>query len=465
MTKYLTAIAVGAIALLAGFVFWPKAGGRPTLDNSNSLERSLATTTSNRDDQENDQTVAWNRFRGPNGLGVSTDSSIPTEWSETENLSWKTELPGFGASSPVLTKDFVFLTCYSGYGLDKRSPGDISKLKRQVVCVSRADGKIVWSREFASEVQEDPYRGMGVPEHGYATNSCVTDGNHVFAFLGKSGVVAFDFQGKQLWKAAVGTGSSNRQWGSAASLMMANGLLIVNAAEESETIYAFKPDSGEVAWKSQAASLELCFSTPAVANIEGVRNEIIVAVPGEVWALNPKNGKLTWYVETNLTGNLSPSIVINDGTAYAFGGYRSNGSLAIDLSKPGKVTQENILWTARATSYVPSPVLLEGRFYWIDDKGTFYCSDAETGETVFRERVPSIDRGGRPVYASPIAIDGKIYAQTRTSGLFVVEPVDELKVLAQNKFDSDNSVFNATPAVDNGQLFLRSDRFLYCVGK
>lgn len=464
MKRFFAPIGVTAAAVTVAYFFWMPTGGRPQLDEPIETSARAIQAASNRTD-EHDPSVAWSRFRGPNGSGVSTDSSIPTAWSESENLAWKTKLPGFGASSPVLTKEFAFLTCYSGYGQDKRRPGDISELKRQVVCVSRTDGKIVWSREFASEADEDPYRGMGVPEHGYATNSCVTDGQHVFAFLGKSGVVAFDLQGQQLWKADVGTGSSNRQWGSAASLTLTNGLLIVNAAEESQTLFAFKTKTGEVAWKSEAGSLELCYSTPAMANIDGVRDEIVLAVPGEVWGLNPKNGKLAWYVQTSLTGNLSPSVTIHDGKAYVFGGYRSNGSLAIDLSNPGQVNNENIAWTARATSYVPTPVLLEDRFYWIDDKGTFYCSDSETGATVFRERVPNIDKGGRPVYASPIAINGKIYAQTRTSGLFVIEPADKLKIVSQNKFENDDSIFNATPAVDNGQLFLRSDLFLYCVEK
>jgi outer membrane protein assembly factor BamB len=94
----------------------------------------------------------------------------------------------------------------------------------------------------------------------------------------------------------------------------------------------------------------------------------------------------------------------------------------------------------------------------------YFCANAKTGELVTRARTPGISSGDRPVYASPIVINGKIYAQTRTSGLYVIEPSDELKVIAQNKFESDDSLFNATPAVDSGQLFLRSYKFLYCVG-
>ena len=158
----------------------------------------------------------------------------------------------------------------------------------------------------------------------------------------------------------------------------------------------------------------------------------------------------------------TPAAATVGGMIYLFGGYRSSGSMAIDLAGNEEFSKSNIAWTSRNTSYVATPVLLDGRFYWIDDRGIFYCTDAQTGELVFRERVKGMG-GGRPVYASPIAIGGKVYLQTRESGLYVIQPSDKLEIIAQNQFESDKSVFNATPAVDNGQLFLRSDKRLYCI--
>ena len=453
----LFAVAVGSLLLV--YTFFPRTS-RPELDETADRQNSESHTAVS---QIND-TDGWTRFRGPNGRGVSSDKNIPTTWSETENLAWKTELPGYGASSPVLTDEFVFLTSYSGFGTNLKSPGDINQLKRQVICIAREDGRLVWTREFKTTTTEDPYRGMGVPQHGYATNTSVTDGNRLFVFLGKEGVFAFDLKGNQLWQISVGTGSSNRQWGSAASLILVDGLLIVNASEESQSLYGIDVETGKIQWESEASTLELCFSTPAVANIGGQRKNLVLAVPGEVWGLNPKTGKLAWYVPTKLTGNLSPSIIIEDDNAYAFGGYRSSGSLAIDISKP-EVNEGSVAWTSRTTSYVPTPVMVDGRFYWIDDKGIYHCSDAETGKEIAKKRVPGITGGGRHVYASALAINGIIYAQTRSSGLFVIEPSDDIKIVAQNKFSEDDSVFNATPAVDNGQLFLRSDKYLYCVAK
>ena len=152
--------------------------------------------------------LAWSRFRGPNGSGVSSDATIPTAWSETQNLKWSTSLPGPGSSSPVLTDRFVFVTCYAGIEPQGRQ-ADTSNLKRLLVCINREDGSVVWKHTEDGVQPEDRYQGMGVPEHGYATNTPVTDGKRVFAFLGKSGVFGFDLEGNKLWHTSVGTESGN----------------------------------------------------------------------------------------------------------------------------------------------------------------------------------------------------------------------------------------------------------------
>ncbi len=451
---------------LAAFFWWPR-GGRPAMDDGASPAGLMATENKETTKLVSSPNIdrSWSRFRGPNGCGISDDARIPTQWSDTDNLAWKVKLPGAGASSPILTEQFVLVTSYSGYGEELQNPGDMNELKRHLSCVRRSDGEIAWTRSIDSEHSEDPYQGMGLPEHGYATNTPVTDGERVFAFLGKSGVIAFDLQGQQLWQVSVGTESGNRGWGTAASLMLYENMVIVNAAEESQRLLALDQATGEVVWEAAAATLELCYSTPAIVHVDATRDDLVIAVPGEVWGMNPRNGKLVWYVKTSLTGNLSPSIIVDGTNIYAFGGYRSSGSLAIQAGGKGDVTASNVLWTSRNSSYVASPILLDGRFYWIDDRGMYYIASAETGELIHRARVPDINEGGRPVYASPIAIDGKIYIQTRSSGVLVIQPSDELQLIAQNQFESDKSIFNATPAVGTGQLFLRSDAYLYCVSQ
>ncbi len=137
--------------------------------------------------------------------------------------------------------------------------------------------------------------------------------------------------------------------------------------------------------------------------------------------------------------------------------------MAVKAGGKGDVTQSHVLWTSRNSSYVATPVLKEDKLFWIDDRGTYYCTNANSGELISRSRVNGIDRSQRPVYASPIAINDKIFIQSRQSGLFVLKTTPELQVVAQNQFESDSSIFNACPAVGNDQLFVRSDRFLYCI--
>ncbi len=436
----------------------PLAEGRPALqildvDEIAAQSDHLVATSSD--------LPAWSRFRGPNGTGISHDADIPIEWSETKNLEWKCKLPGAGSSSPILTDKFVFLTSYSGYG-QSRDQVSLRELRRQVVCVDRSNGTIIWEKSYDSVQPEDPYQGMGVPEHGYATNTGATDGQSLFVFLGKSGVVAFDIAGNEKWKVSVGTESGNRGWGSAASLILYDDLVIVNAAEESQTLYGLDKATGKIVWKSPAASLEQCYSTPAICKVSDTRDDLVVAVAGEVWGLNPRSGKLLWYASSPMKGNLSPSVIVDGTTVYAFGGYQASGSIAVRAGGDGDVTKSHVLWTDRTTSYVPTPVLHDGKFYWIDDRGMYYCSEAATGKQLEKSRGPDFG-GGRPVYASPIAINGKIYVQSRWGGLVVLDATEQMNILAHNRIESDTSTFNATPAVDQGRLFLRSDVYLYCI--
>ena len=408
------------------------------------------------------EALPWSRFRGPNGSGISSDASIPTKWSESENLKWSTPLPGPGSSSPILTDKLVFVTCYSGIDSQSRQT-DTSNLNRHLICLSRQDGQILWNHTEPAVQPEDRYQGMGVPEHGYATNTPVTNGKQVFAFFGKSGVFSFDLEGKKLWQTSVGTQSGNRGWGTASSLVVFEDLVIVNSSEESQTIRALKASDGQEVWKATGSALELAYGTPILAQVDQQRTDLVLAVPGEIWGLNPRTGKLVWYAETSLTGNLSPSLLLEGDTVIAFGGYRSSGSVAIRIGGNGDVTKTHTLWTSRNSSYVSTPVLVDGKLYWIDDKGTYYVSSAKTGELIQRSRVSNITTRDRPVYASAVAIGKHLMFQTRFDGLLVATPTDELSVISQNLFESDKSMCNATPAVDSGELYLRSDSRIYCV--
>jgi len=407
----------------------------------------------------------WPQFRGPGGSGASDEANLPLEWSDSKNLAWKTPLSGPGASSPIVWNDRIYVTCYSGYGVDRASSGNMTDLKRHLLAIDLATGNVIWSRSVDAVQPEDPYGGMGIPEHGYASNTPVTDGQRVYVFFGKSGVLAFDLDGNQLWQTDVGRESSNRRWGSAASLVLYKDKVIVNASEESQSIRALDKTTGKEGWKAEASSLDLVYATPALVEVTEGRSELVLAVPYEVWGLDPDTGKLLWYAETSLDGNISPSPVARDGIAYILGGFRQQGSLAIRAGGKDDVTGSHVLWTSRDASYIPSPVLRDGKLYWVDDQGLAYCANAATGKTIYRERLEGATSGGRgkPFYASVLLAGDRLYAPSRTGGTFVLAAEPEFEVLAHNRLESDASDFNASPVPAGSRLLLRSNRFLYCI--
>ena len=405
----------------------------------------------------------WPRFRGPGGLGIG-ESAVPLEWSDEKNLLWKTPLPGPGSSSPVIHGDDVFVTCYSGYGVPGDRGGEPAKLARHLLCIDRQTGAEKWQRDVPGDLPEDAYEGF-LTEHGYASSTPVVDADAVYAFFGKSGVIAFDRAGTELWRVGVGKESSNRRWGSAASLIRHGDLVIVNAAEESQSIRGLDHRTGREVWKAEAAALELAYGTPAIARLADGREELVVAVPSEVWGLDPATGKIRWYASHSLTGNISPSVIVDGDVIYVFGGFRSAGSLAVRAGGSGDVTKSHVLWTSKASSYVATPLLHEGHLYWIDDRGQAFCSNAATGEQVYRSRVAEITGGGRPVYASPVLSDGRLIVATRWGGTLILPAKPDYGVLGCNKFADDESDFSGTPAIADSRLYLRSGRFLYCVGE
>ena len=407
----------------------------------------------------------WRQFREPNGSGIAPSDAQPaTTWSDSQSVKWTVALPGPGSSSPIVAGERVFITCYSGYG-DGSGGDNPEKLQRHLLCVERTTGKVLWDKSVVAELPEDPYSG-NLREHGYASNTPVTDGERVYAFFGKTGVLAFDFDGRQLWKVNVGKQSSNRRWGSGASPILYQNTVIVNAAEESRSILALDKLTGNEVWKATVNSLELSFVTPVIVASENGRTDLALAVPGELWGLNPETGKLRWFAESGITGNVSPSVVVADGVVYATGGYPRQGTIAVRAGGKGDVAQTNVLWFSQNASYVPTPVVHDSHLFVVTDQGFATCMEAKTGKLIYKERLPggsSAGRGGKPFYASPVLASGSLYAVSRRDGTFVIDAKLAFKLVAQNKLAGDDSDFNGTPAIVGHQLFLRSNRNLYCI--
>lgn len=403
----------------------------------------------------------WKCFRGPNGSGLSDEKNLPVSWSETENLKWKIPLSGYGSSFPIVAGERVFVTYYSGYGLDRNNPGDTKDLKRHLLCLDAGSGKVVWQRDVEAVLPEDPYRGY-IREHGYASNTPVSDGQRVYVFFGKTGVLAYDMDGTQLWQVSVGTNSSNRRWGSAASPILYKNLVIINASEESRSLIALDKMTGKEVWKVESDKLELSYATPVIVSLDNGQQELVLSLPGEVWAFDPETGKTKWYAGTDLSGNISPSPMTANGIVYVFGGYPSTGGIAIRAGGKDDVTDSHVVWSTKDASYITTPVIFGEHLYWVSDKGYAYCMQADTAKVIFREKLDA-GGGGNPFYASVVLADGNIYAVSRNSGTFLLAATPQFQQLAHNQLASDESDFNASPAISNGRIFLRSNKYLYCI--
>jgi len=396
----------------------------------------------------------WTQFRGPSGLATTVDSGLPTEWSLDDNLAWRTELPGSGASSPMVLGDRVYLTCYTGYGVSEEEPGDQDNLMRHVVCVARSNGHILWTQEIEPELPESEYQGNGA-RHGYSTSTPTTDGERLYVFFGKSGVFCFDFDGQLQWHATVGDKTTG--WGSSTSPVLYNNLLIINAAVESGALVALDKATGTEVWRAEG--IRRSWNTPLLVDAPDGGTELVVGIPDYLVGFDPATGLELWRAEA-INDYVCPSVVAHDGIVYAIGGRKSQ-ALAVRTGGRGDVTETHRLWRVDAGTNVPSPVYHEGHLYWVHQtRGSAHCLDAATGEMVNEARISP--RPGN-IYGSPILAEGRWYFNSIYEGAFVISATPELEVLAHNVFAEDDSRFNASPAVSDGQLFLRSDRYLYCV--
>jgi outer membrane protein assembly factor BamB len=402
----------------------------------------------------------WTRFRGPSGSGISDDKDVPAKWSSSENIVWKTALPGFGASSPITLGDKIFLTAYTGYGLDADAPGQQGKLGLHVLCIDRTTGEIVWDKTVDPKLPETPYDGGRIALHGYASSTSVTDGEALYVFLGKSGVLKYSLDGDLLWQVSVGTGLDKHNWGSGTSLILHGDLLIVNASAESQSIRALKKSSGEQVW--QVDGIVDSWSTPLVVKTADGGEELVVVERFKVLGLNPATGEQLW-VCNKPSDYVCPSVIANDGIVYVINSRFQALLLAIRTGGRGDVSDSHVLWTKKWTTRVSTPVYHDGHLYALDQAGYASCINTKTGEEVFRQRL-DISGDGDKIYASLVAADGKVYGVTRLDGTVVLALQPELKILARNYLD-DDTVFNATPAIVDGQLLIRSDKALYCIGK
>jgi outer membrane protein assembly factor BamB len=268
-------------------------------------------------------------------------------------------------------------------------------------------------------------------------------------------VFAFDHEGEQLWQADVGSGTHG--WGTSASPVLYDDLVIINASVESESLIALDKKTGKERWR--AREIKESWNTPVVVKSASGDDELVIATQGTVRAYHPTSGELLWTCKTDIGWYMVPSVVAADGVVYVLGGRSGIAALAIRTGGRGDVTKSHRLWTSLKGSNVSSPVYHDGHLYWAhDSRGVAFCMEAATGEVVYEERLP---RAGQ-FYSSALLADGKLYYLTREGKPFVVAAKPKFEQLAANDL-GDRSVFNASPVVDGKRLLIRSDKYLYCI--
>ena len=221
----------------------------------------------------------------------------------------------------------MFLTCYTGYGVDRRQIGSPEDLRRVLVCVDRTSGKILWQQAAKAKLPEDPAQGF-LADHGYASSTPASDGERVYVFYGKSGALAYDLDGKLLWQTDLGDGSAPMGWGSGASPLVYKDVVIFNAGAESQALVALDGKTGKQVWKAAADGMNGSWSTPVLVDDERGGQELVIAVPEEIWGLNPDTGKLLWYAESVSSPAQCSSLVAHDNVVFEVSG-RSNSATAI----------------------------------------------------------------------------------------------------------------------------------------
>src|SRR5262249_42834413 len=328
-------------------------------------------------------------------------------WSSTENIVWRTKLPGPGTSSPIVVGKRIYLTCYSGFGLQEGNDG-MDQLRRHVVCVDRAKGDILWTKHFKPALPESTYVGGNNTQHGYSSSTIASDSKHLYVFFGKSGVYCLDLDGNEVWHAKVGTNTDG--WGSSNSPVLYKDVVIINASIESGSLVGLDKNSGKELWRVKGISSS--WNTPVLVYVPDKGTELVLNESSAVIGFDPADGTELWRVG-GFSGYVCPSVVAHKDVVYVVRG----GALAIRAGGRGDVSKSHVLWRVDGSSLVPSPVYDDGRICW--PSGTLSCLDAADGKKIYRERLPKKVDGNRDFYASPLAADGKIYCVSRFQGTLV----------------------------------------------
>jgi len=394
----------------------------------------------------------WPQFRGPQSQGVSTETGLPVKWSATSNVKWKTALPGPGHSSPIIWGNRIFLTALRQESSLVRRYLYASRGQLVVLCLDKGSGKILWEREVPAERIEKTHS-----TNSPASPTPVTDGRYVYVYFGSRGLICFDFNGNKVWE--IPLGPFPNEWGSASSPILYKNMLLLNCDTDAEDfLLAVDKNTGKTIWKTSRSDVTRAWPTPVIWSADG-KDEIVVSGSGRVKAYDPQDGRELWTVN-GLTTWVTPTPVSAHGLLYvAANGPGGNIIMAIRPGGRGNITNTHVVWRyERAAPYSSSPVVVGDYLYTVKNGGIMTCLNARTGALAWQERLPA--RGD--YYASPVAADGKIYTLSEDGEVSVVAAKPTFELISSN---SMGERCMASPAISGGQIFIRSDYNLFCIGE
>jgi outer membrane protein assembly factor BamB len=391
----------------------------------------------------------WPRFRGTNGAGIAADKNVPIQWTEANTL-WKTPIPGQGNSSPIVWGNHVFL-----------QSADTTGKERYLICLSANDGKILWTRAVPSS------KAYIHPLNTWASSTPCTDGQYVYALFWDGSAVslyAFDFQGIQIWKHDLGGFTS--QHGPGASPIVDDGKIFFLFDQDndywltpSSKLVALDAMSGKTVWEVQRRAFRACYSTPFILDNSERGRELIVGSTAGIAAYQPQSGKENWswtWTFDRMPLRTVGSPIFGQGLIFANSGDGSGERNAVAV-RPGDHGSAKLVWeNKKILPYVPSMLAWEDYLFAVNDKGLAVCYLGKTGKPVWNEHLAN------GFSASPVLIDGRIYALSEDGEVFVFPAVANFKLLGKN---SIGEKVRATPAVANDRLFIRGQQHLFCIGQ
>ena len=378
----------------------------------------------------------WPQFRGPGGQGHSTEQGLPTTWTDTKNVRWKSPLPGSGWSSPAIAGDRLYLTTAT----DKNT-------SLRLLALDTASGKVT----LDTEVFRAASAGPGVhAKNSYASPTVIVQGDRLYVHYGFFGTACLNTKGEILWKQVL---RYEPQHGPGGSPALFEDLLIISCdGFDAQFVVALDTATGRVRWKTPRGKGNQAYTTPLVISADG-QPQLISPGAHHAYAYDPRTGKELWYIEYGSGFSNVPRPVYAHGLVYICSGFFQPVLFAVRPGGRGNVTQSEVAWTfPRSVPLTPSPLVVDDLLYMVSDNGVATCLDAKSGKLAWQHRI-----GGNHS-ASPVYAGGKIYFLSEEGECTVLTPGPAYQEVARNEIGERTL---ASLAVSGGALYLRGDRHLY----